>query len=322
MTAPKIAVDYCGVERISGWVDRNGPVSSIEIFLDNAWLGSVAPIQFRRDLKKLGFGDGKRGFSFPLQGYLPDGGVSVISLKIDSETVYRRAIGEVDPTERPTGSQVLFEMSQERWRGEEQDAHLTWGRVMDGAALWDIYSAVRNFTSGDRILEIGPGYGRLLRTALDRGVKFAKYTGLELSKARTSRLKAEFESEKIDFYFGDANTWRGNESFDVVLCSSTFEHLYPDCSQTLRNLSQQITAEATLLIDFIEVDTPHAAFDRSGAYVRRYDEAELRQLFREAGISVSSIQRCVIGEAEHGVVARSLVVARNASARGHRTEST
>ena len=87
----------------------------------------------------------------------------------------------------------LHWLSHRRWSGDEPVAELTWGRVMTGDSLWSVYQRYRRFTPNDAILEIGPGYGRLLRTALEWNVPFRSYIGLELSKARVDRLEREFK---------------------------------------------------------------------------------------------------------------------------------
>ena len=72
-----------------------------------------------------------------------------------------------------TGRRILSQAnahrrSQRRWRSDEIAPHLTWDRLMTGDSLWDLYQRRHDFNARDRILEIGPGYGRLLKTALER----------------------------------------------------------------------------------------------------------------------------------------------------------
>src|ERR1700724_3925539 len=117
--------------------------------------------------------------------------------------------------------------SQRRSSGDEPPAELTWGRIMNGDSLWALFQEYRPFSANDRILETGPGYGRLLRTALERNVQFRSYTGLELSKARVDRLHQEFDLDTVDFVAADIDTWTSTDRFDLVICSSTFEHLHP-----------------------------------------------------------------------------------------------
>jgi SAM-dependent methyltransferase len=203
--------------------------------------------------------------------------------------------------------------------------------MMDGESLWSIYQREHEFKATDRILEIGPGYGRLLKTALKRGVPFERFVGLELSAARVEKLNDEFGSSKILFVAGDADQWRGSDPFDVVLCSSTFEHLHPDCRKALRNIRSQLVPGASVFIDFIGsiprrilgIDpTPIARFlnqvlgirlkyfEKDGTYIRIYFENELRAIFKDAGFVVQKIESTVVGEGETGPIKRLVVIAK------------
>jgi 2-polyprenyl-3-methyl-5-hydroxy-6-metoxy-1,4-benzoquinol methylase len=225
-------------------------------------------------------------------------------------------------------SRTTHETSQQRWTGDEAPEHLTFGSVMDAESLWTLYQRHRDFSAADRILEIGPGYGRLLKTALARDVPFASFSGLDLSHARVARLNAELGSDRVAFHQGDVDRWRGGP-FDVVICSSTFEHLHPDCTAALRNLRGQVSANATVLIDFVGnigrrvfgIDPTPIAWlvagvgirlrysYRDGTYIRIYAERELSKIFRESGFRVRAIEPCLIGKGQYGPIRRLVVVA-------------
>jgi SAM-dependent methyltransferase len=181
---------------------------------------------------------------------------------------------------------------------------------MTGESLWDIYQRSRTFRSTDRILEIGPGYGRLLKTALERRVSFASYTGVDLSPARVQKLNDQFGSGKIRFFVGDIDTWHGTEKFDVVICSSTFEHLYPDCRKAIENISTQLAADATMFIDFINVEQSRTFFEPDGTFIRMYSQAEARDIFEQVDqIGDVAIKPCTLGQGEKGSVERFVIIA-------------
>jgi SAM-dependent methyltransferase len=228
-------------------------------------------------------------------------------------------------------ARALHTLSQRRWSGDEPEVGLTWGRLMSGDSLWDLYQTYHDFTSKDRILEIGPGYGRLLKAAQDRLVPFARYTGIDLSEARVERLRREFDVPGIDFVAGDIDNWDTDLRFDVVICSSTFEHLYPDCRRALRNIRRHLAPASALFIDFIykiprrilgmdvtpgvsflrtKMKIPTRWFEKDGTYIRVYPKQELLAIFEECGYVVRAIDDCTLGEGEPGIIARLVVVAR------------
>lgn len=218
-------------------------------------------------------------------------------------------------------NRTLRIISRRRWSGDEPPAGLTWGSLMTGDSLWTLYEKHQFFTPSVRILEIGPGYGRLLKTALNRKIAFESYTALELSKARVDRLRREFDLKNVHFIQGDIDTWRPLCTFDVVICSSTFEHLFPSCSQALTNIYQYLAPRGVVFIDFIRnvqrkvfsnLIRKIVYFEPNGTYVRIYLKDELARLFVEHGFMVRAIDTCMLGEGKRGPVNRLVVVAARA----------
>src|SRR5487761_1149180 len=161
---------------------------------------------------------------------------------------------------------------------------------MSGDTLWDFYQKMRTFSAGDRILEIGPGYGRLLKTAIERNVAFSAYTALELSAARVAQLRAEFNLGTVRFVEGDIDSWVGDQPFDVVICSSNFEHLHPDCKRALRNIHEQLAPDGSVFIDFKQAEESTFSFEETGTYVREYTRDELVGVFRECAYAIRTIE--------------------------------
>jgi SAM-dependent methyltransferase len=219
-------------------------------------------------------------------------------------------------------SRALSIISQRRWSSDEPAAGLTWGSLMTGDSLWVLYQKYREFSTDDKIFEIGPGYGRLLKTALERRIPFHSYTALELSKSRVDRLRCEFHLKNVHFIHGDVDTWTSSSSFDVVICSSTFEHLYPDCRKALKNIREYFTARGSVFIDFIGstrrqifgnfgISLPKKIgyFEPDGTYIRVYPKDQLFQLFTECGFRAQVIETCTLGKGNRGPVHRFVVVA-------------
>jgi hypothetical protein len=305
----RVWIDRCDATMIAGWADNAGPLPSLDIHVNGRWGCSLRPDAYREDLERAGLGDGRRAFTFSLEGRLSNG-ENVIAVLHSGEVLVQRTLRQVGLTHPDAGR-----LSQERWRGDEGAEGLTWGRLMTGDSLWDIYERAHDFTSADRIVEFGPGYGRLLKTALDRKIPFRSFMGVELSLTRVHRLSDEFGGDpRISFSPGDMNTWRIEGHIDVILCSSTFEHLFPDCRQALKNFRSQLAQNATVLIDFIKSDSPHREF-HGVTYIRYYSRDELSLLFAECGYSVTAIEECRLGEGVDGPIERFVVIAKPAPPR-------
>jgi SAM-dependent methyltransferase len=297
-------VDRCTPAEIAGWIDEGRAVQSIDIEINGRWACSLSPTIYRVDLQKAGIGDGRRGFAFPLSGRL-EPGENIIVMKLGDVRLYESRVIHVTFVDDP----ALHALSQRRWRGDEGAAGLTWGRVMTGDSLWDLYQKTREFRPTDKILEIGPGYGRLLRTAIERKIPFASYTAVDLSDARVQRLRNEFGDGNTHFIQGDIDSWVGDTVFDIVICSATFEHLHPDCRNALTNIRGQLSSQGRVYIDFLRYEANDYVFESTGTYVKKYSRETLVAIFNECGYDVRAIEICTVGEGDHGAVERFVVVA-------------
>jgi SAM-dependent methyltransferase len=214
--------------------------------------------------------------------------------------------------------------SKERWRGAESEASLTWGSVMSGHTFIAAMAAHVDLSAlrGQRILEVGPGYGRLLASLRDAGHTYRGYTGMELSADRVRKLTERFGDVRTRFVRGDAMTDRVDTACDLFLCSATFEHLYPNFVGTLRNVQRQLALGAWACVDFVQLDPEmlvaeawFEAKDRGGAFVRVYSRTELERLFAACGFEIAAIASVSPGWGPRGeLISRILVCARNRGA--------
>jgi SAM-dependent methyltransferase len=359
-------VDAVNPDEISGWAadpERPEEPLFIDIAVNGDKVASVKACLFRVDLKQQGFGDGRKVFTFNPSAYLQAGENHVrISYADTGETLpngdqslVQFHVGGLEILRGKSAAELL-EVSQLRWRGDEEDPWLTWRSIMTGDSFIDVVQQYHGFSGQETILEVGPGYGRLLKTLLGRRVPFARYVGLEISRDRVERLARQFRPSAIGrvgarglaekngtgtwgfgpffsrvgqklraalggqlapkFQFVAADILRDTVDCqaDVVLCSSTFEHLFPSMLTALWNLRKMAHPGTRLFIDFIRCDdelaTSAASFEETTAYIRIYSRQELERLFTEAGFRVLGIEPIVLGKASTGQdVRRALVIA-------------
>ena len=302
-------VDHWARDTILGWAaDEAHPdeIVSVELWI-NGNIACLVPARlYREDLKQAGLGHGMHGFSVDPQPYLRDAS-NYLELRIAGTDFLLGARNLVD-----MAGHDLLEISQLRWKGDEPPEGLTWGRPMTGDSFVDIVEGYWPSHNNSRIVEVGPGYGRLLSTLLDRELPFRTYLGIELSAARVGRLRQLFSDERVRFDTGDINTHRFPEEADIVISSATFIHLYPDCSRALDNIRRQISANSLLAIDFIDpTHYPGRGFDDcTGTYIISYSRDDLRRLFENCGYRVIAMPDYVIGIGTIGEVFGIIVVAR------------
>lgn len=200
---------------------------------------------------------------------------------------------------------TLREQATDRWRTHTSAAGLTWGVMLDGGPL--VAALARHVRLDDAaILEIGPGYGRLLRAlttdAIRSGIRensgpdvpsrpdfsrgrlrasahrgpgafsFRNYVGLDISAHWTRQLAAEFgQFKNVELVQGaaeDADMLLAGRKFDVIVSLLTWKHLYPDFSAVARCCHKLLAADGRLIFDLPEtgVAWPAGAEEPTGQF--------------------------------------------------------
>jgi SAM-dependent methyltransferase len=313
-------VDEASEFGIHGWAHDDsspGEPVAIEVLIGGRLAGTVRAELFRHDLREAGFGDGCKAFWFnPFEHWSrSENSVQVRFAGSDrvlingSQTVRARPLAQ---------KHALWESKRESergWRNSAPEPVLTWGRWMTGDLFVDQVERLFEFKADTEILEIGPGYGRLLKTLLARQKEFLRFVGVDLSRACTEALREQFQSARMQFFAGNGDTYPYPQVYDLVLASATFEHLFPSIGGCLAHLSRCMRPGAMMFADFISHDdrlaTSRAYFERQqGAFIRLYSEGELRKFFDGAGLKVVEIVHpLVLGNAAEGDEIRRAFVA-------------
>lgn len=134
----------------------------------------------------------------------------------------------------------LWERSRIRWKQAPPNEGLTWGRIVTGEGFISKISSYNVFTGRSVILEVGPGYGRLLKSLLQQGIPFKRYVGVDISARNITYLKETFKADNIYFIQGDIESIVLEDRFDVAFSSLTFKHLFPNFEKALANISSHM----------------------------------------------------------------------------------
>jgi SAM-dependent methyltransferase len=312
-------VDAAGEFCLHGWAHSN-TLPQLTIHVDiviNGRLVQIVPAtSFREDLQLAGIGKGRKAFWFNPYEYLTgdEDVVEVFVTGTDHLLVSgRRSIrGGALPT---CASQSKAES---RWRGDEDGASLTWGNIITGDTFVDAIDRNFTFSPETQILEVGPGYGRLLKTLLHRNRPFRHFQGIDPSESRVHNLSRIFGSSRVDFIVGNCGTFRPGSAVDLVISSATFEHLFPSIQQTLSNLHASLRPGGSIFADFITSDellnVSMAYFEDDelgGAFIRIYSRDELLKFFSTAGFGqIDIVHPILLGHDGAGKpIRRALVTA-------------
>lgn len=198
-----------------------------------------------------------------------------------------------------------WERSRTRWREASPTSNLTWDTELTGDAFIEKVAATGAFGPETDVLEIGPGYGRLLRACLDAGVGFRTYVGVDLSAENVAHLKQRFGTDMVSFINADIETLELDSDVDLVLSSLTLKHLYPSCERALANVSSRLRPGGRLVFDLIEGERRRWEHDNV-TYIRSYSRVEVREILGRIGftdISFDEVTHCP-GRTRMLVVAR------------------
>ncbi len=174
----------------------------------------------------------------------------------------------------------IWERSRKRWREVEPEKGLTRGKEINGD---NFMKKLQNYVTFDKnvtILEIRPGYGRLLKSFLGMKLDFKKYMGLDISQKNIYFLKSTYAGATIEFVHGDVESFQFSEKFDVVFSSLTFKHLFPTFENALKNLALGMGQGGIIMFDLLEGDSSTFENDRA-TYVHRYSKEKVAEILKK-----------------------------------------
>jgi SAM-dependent methyltransferase len=213
--------------------------------------------------------------------------------------VIERAIPTLRSKLRPREFNLARADSVSRWVGTSPSTGLTLGVELSGDTFIDFLARHYTFNSDSRLLEIGPGYGRLVRSLIARGLPFHSYVGLDLSGRNVEYLRGAVTDRRVRFEQGDVDSFAGTDRLDLAFASLTFQHFYPTFEQHLEHLVRRLSPAGVIAFDVLERRWffPFAEYFeiKHGAttYVRAYRPGELDRIARLSGgrlIALDSVE--------------------------------
>ena len=204
---------------------------------------------------------------------------------------------------------VSHQRAKRRWRRAMPTIGLTWGAAITGDDFILAATKYGAFGPDKALLELGPGFGRLLASLLNLGLPFRRYVGVDISDDNIGFLRQNFQAPNLEFVLGDFENTVPPGEFDAVCSSLTLKHLYPSFEAALRHLSQFVRPGGLFILDLIEADTPRRFFEADGVtYIRHYTRNEVEEILRAAGLELVAFD--TVRHSDDPQHARLLVVAR------------
>ena len=205
-----------------------------------------------------------------------------------------------------SSTEELWERSRIRWRESKPNSNLTWGRQITGDNFMSKVSRYGVFHFDTTILEVGAGYGRLLKACLNQNIPFKKYVAVDISEQSVNYLRKTFPTKNIAVIHGDVEKIVLPTKVDVVLSSLTFKHLFPSFEKALSNITQYVKLGGMVFFDLREGHT--RVFEKDGiTYNRSYMKSEILEILSKVGLKFVAFDRV---QHDYPNYSRLLVVAK------------
>ncbi len=182
--------------------------------------------------------------------------------------------------------------SKRRWREAPPDAGLTWGDEVSGEPAVEIAERYGVFGPDHAVLEVGPGYGRILGAALARGVEFRRYIGLDLSQENVDHLRRTYDDPRLEIVCGDVESAEFGEPLDAAYSFLTFKHIYPSFAAALANIGGQLRPGGRVVFDLIEGSREYFHRDQV-TFMREYTRPAAAGIVARAGLRLVAVDEVV-----------------------------
>ncbi len=184
---------------------------------------------------------------------------------------------------------ILRHPLKDRWSRSRPDQHLTWSMPVTGDAFVAQLQQARALQPNARLLEIGPGYGRILSSLLHAGYPFQSYLGVDVSPASITYLQENYASERVRF--ASPECFPLSEPATCMYSSLVLKHIYPSFESVLRQAADNLIPDGLAVFDLIEGGWPFALRFLEpnrmfSTYIRQYRRPEVVAILARCGLAL------------------------------------
>jgi SAM-dependent methyltransferase len=178
-----------------------------------------------------------------------------------------------------------YTKAKKRWLESKPDTHLTWDLELSGQAFIRKVLEHRKIDFNTNILEVGPGYGRLLNAILELGLDFREYYGVDISPLNINHLREKYNKiGKIHFIEGNIEVVKIGTMFDLMISSLTLKHFFPSLEKALCNVSTHMAKDGIVAFDLKEGNV--AYWEEDGTYIRLYSKFQVKKLIKSCNLQL------------------------------------
>lgn len=137
----------------------------------------------------------------------------------------------------------------------------------DPLKLREIVNLV-NFSEGAAVLDVGCGTGVLVPYIIEKIGKSGRIMGLDIAEKMIQRAREKFSGKdfpNVNFVVGDIMDYNFSDSFDFIICYSSFPH-FPDKEQSIKKMASLLKPKGKLIICHSEsrekINSLHRSLDK------------------------------------------------------------
>jgi SAM-dependent methyltransferase len=134
-----------------------------------------------------------------------------------------------------------------------------------------IYSNLKNYLKGKKLLDVGAGNGLFLKYFKNKGFDVSGY---ELEKELVANMKKDHELKGVFITQGDITQMTGNAENDLVIASDVIEHIKDDVL-AIKGLWSFVSKDGILVITVPAHSFLYGKRDKMWGHFRRYDMKDL-----------------------------------------------
>jgi hypothetical protein len=175
---------------------------------------------------------------------------------------------------------------------------VTWGFQLSGDEIVERLQSQKLLKKKSRIVEVGPGYCRLLRSLIKRRIPIRQYLAVDVSKQACDLVQQIGHrrrlGQRVKAICEDARTVSLPFAPTLVISSLTLHHLYPTFESVLQNLTPQMAERAHMVFDVPVGDCPRSHWpqdqDDPPHFWKKYSNEEVVTILKNVNLTIVSRQ--------------------------------
>ncbi|WP_422445048.1 class I SAM-dependent methyltransferase [Thermoanaerobacterium sp. DL9XJH110] len=152
-----------------------------------------------------------------------------------------------------------------------------------------------NLSEGACVLDVGCGTGVLVPYIIEKIGRSGRIVGLDIAEKMVERAREKFPERdfpNVDFVAGDIMNYNSRDSFDFIICYSSFPH-FSDKEQSIKKMTSLLNPKGKLIICHSEsrekINGLHRSLDKAVSSDILPAGLQVAAYMQSAGLKVETV---------------------------------